>query len=41
MRGYLRNDYHDWHCKHCGEVNQGQFELCWQCQHDKEESLDH
>ncbi|MCD9526265.1 putative signal transducing protein [Photobacterium carnosum] len=41
IEGYLRNDYYDWYCKHCGEVNQGQFELCWQCQHDREESLDH
>ncbi|MEC6797590.1 DUF2007 domain-containing protein [Photobacterium sp. S4TG1] len=34
---YLRNDYLDWYCGHCGEVNQGQFELCWHCQHDRDE----
>ncbi|WP_346836377.1 DUF2007 domain-containing protein [Photobacterium phosphoreum] len=35
--GYLRTDYRDWYCDHCGEVNQGQFELCWQCQQDRDE----
>ncbi|CEO37807.1 putative signal transducing protein [Photobacterium kishitanii] len=35
--GYLRNDYRDWYCSHCGELNQGQFELCWQCQQDRDE----
>ena len=35
--GYLRNDYRDWYCGCCGEVNQGQFELCWQCQQDRDE----
>lgn len=34
---YLRNDYCDWYCGHCGEINQGQFELCWQCLRDKDE----
>lgn len=33
---YLSNDYQDWCCQHCGEMNQGQFELCWRCQHDCE-----
>ena len=36
IHDYLRNDYHDWYCTHCGEVNQGQFELCWQCQQDRD-----
>ena len=22
-----------WTCKQCGEVNEGQFAVCWQCQH--------
>ncbi|MET1218705.1 MAG: DUF2007 domain-containing protein [Glaciecola sp.] len=22
----------DWHCRECGEVNEGQFGVCWQCQ---------
>ncbi|OBU09450.1 hypothetical protein AYY19_10090 [Photobacterium aquimaris] len=37
IESYLRNDYRDWYCRHCGELNQGQFELCWQCQHDSAE----
>ena len=20
-----------WHCAHCGEDNEGQFKICWQC----------
>jgi len=22
----------DWRCSHCGELNDGAFALCWQCQ---------
>ncbi|MFT4654386.1 MAG: hypothetical protein ACJA0G_001385 [Kangiellaceae bacterium] len=25
----------DWHCSSCREVNEGQFMICWQCQHEK------
>lgn len=21
----------DWHCKQCGELNEGQFAACWSC----------
>ena len=24
----------DWICPHCGEHNDGAFEICWQCQGD-------
>ena len=34
---YQRTDYYDWHCSQCGEVNQGQFELCWNCQCDRDQ----
>ena len=23
----------DWRCDQCGESNEGQFKICWQCQH--------
>ena len=25
----------DWQCPSCEETNEGQFMLCWQCQHEK------
>jgi hypothetical protein len=25
----------DWHCANCKELNEGQFMICWQCQHAK------
>ncbi|MFT6268606.1 MAG: hypothetical protein ACJAVV_001421 [Alphaproteobacteria bacterium] len=25
----------DWQCSGCKEVNEGQFMICWQCQHEK------
>ena len=25
-----------WNCESCGEINEGNFELCWQCQTEKE-----
>lgn len=25
----------DWLCPSCKEVNEGQFMMCWQCQHEK------
>jgi hypothetical protein len=25
----------DWQCINCNEVNEGQFMMCWQCQHQK------
>ncbi|NQZ10723.1 MAG: DUF2007 domain-containing protein [Algicola sp.] len=28
----------DWVCGHCGETNTAQFEICWQCQKDPNES---
>ncbi|WP_413113084.1 DUF2007 domain-containing protein [Thaumasiovibrio sp. DFM-14] len=24
-------DKPDWYCTQCGELNEGQYELCWQC----------
>ncbi|WP_064606335.1 putative signal transducing protein [Photobacterium sp. J15] len=32
---YENADYPDWRCPNCGEQNEGQFEICWQCGHDK------
>jgi hypothetical protein len=26
-----QNNYSDWQCEECGEVNEGQFGLCWNC----------
>ncbi|ODP97806.1 MULTISPECIES: DUF2007 domain-containing protein [Salinivibrio] len=26
-----------WVCGHCGEDNAGSFELCWQCQHNRDD----
>ena len=23
----------EWQCSECGEINEGQFALCWQCGH--------
>ncbi len=25
----------EWVCKECGETNEGQFMICWQCQHGR------
>ncbi|HHF3148739.1 TPA: DUF2007 domain-containing protein [Vibrio diabolicus] len=27
------NEYQDWQCPKCHEVNEGQFGACWQCGH--------
>lgn len=27
--------YCDWQCPCCAEQNEGQFEICWQCGHEK------
>ncbi len=26
-----------WLCRHCGEYNEGQFEICWHCQKESDE----
>lgn len=26
-----KHDAQEWHCPACGEINEGNFELCWQC----------
>ncbi|WP_051902562.1 DUF7577 domain-containing protein [Photobacterium sanctipauli] len=28
---YQTADRPEWHCQQCGEMNEGQFEICWQC----------
>ncbi|KXI23946.1 putative signal transducing protein [Photobacterium sanguinicancri] len=28
----------DWQCRHCNEINEAQFEVCWQCGCDPSES---
>lgn len=28
----------DWQCQQCGEANEGEFAICWQCQAPKPES---
>ena len=25
------SDTYDWHCQQCGELIEGQFDLCWKC----------
>lgn len=30
------NNKTKWICNHCLEENEGSFEICWQCQHEKE-----
>lgn len=25
-------DLPEWLCEHCGEINEGTFEICWNCQ---------
>lgn len=27
---------HDWYCSQCHEKNSASFEICWQCQHERE-----
>lgn len=31
----LNADSADWICKECNETNEGQFLICWQCEHSK------
>ncbi|MGF1699809.1 DUF2007 domain-containing protein [Photobacterium makurazakiensis] len=31
ISNYEKTDYPQWYCHQCGELNEGQFELCWQC----------
>jgi len=35
LRAYENAEYRDWMCPHCTERNEGQFEICWQCGHNK------
>lgn len=32
-----KTDLPDWLCRHCGETNSSQFEICWQCQKEPDE----
>ncbi|ART80571.1 putative signal transducing protein [Oceanisphaera avium] len=31
LLAYQQPYTHSWHCRHCGEHNDGSFEVCWQC----------
>ncbi|MDX1302718.1 putative signal transducing protein [Photobacterium sp.] len=35
LEDYEQAEYTQWMCQQCREVNEGQFELCWQCGQDK------
>ncbi|MCW8329519.1 DUF2007 domain-containing protein [Photobacterium sp. SDRW27] len=35
LQAYENRNCHDWVCPQCTERNEGQFEICWQCGHDK------
>ncbi|MGF1713570.1 DUF2007 domain-containing protein [Photobacterium chitinilyticum] len=35
LERYENTTYNGWKCHHCAEYNEGQFEICWQCGHDK------
>ena len=30
------DNMHDWFCSQCHEKNSASFEVCWQCQHERE-----
>ena len=32
LEKHLQADSPDWQCAHCGEVNPGNFQHCWQCE---------
>ena len=29
-------DTSEWHCDNCGETNFGQFDICWNCQSERD-----
>lgn len=33
QRPLSAQDTQPWRCTYCGEVNEGQFAICWQCGH--------
>lgn len=35
IRRYEQGSFHDWYCPRCTERNEGQFEICWNCGHEK------
>ncbi len=35
LERYENTPCSSWKCPHCTEHNEGQFEICWQCGHDK------
>ncbi|QUJ67354.1 DUF2007 domain-containing protein [Photobacterium sp. GJ3] len=38
VMGYEQGGFTPWRCPACGELNEGQFDWCWQCSTDKPES---
>ena len=32
---YENNNTHLWYCSGCGELNESNFEICWQCQKER------
>jgi len=40
IRNALAGDAHaaGWTCPNCGEVLEGQFQACWNCGHDRDDS---
>lgn len=35
LERYEQADLPTWSCRRCGEDNEGPFELCWQCGHER------
>ncbi|UTM57426.1 DUF2007 domain-containing protein [Photobacterium sp. CCB-ST2H9] len=38
LAGYEKGSQKKWQCPDCGELNEGQFDWCWQCGTDRPES---
>lgn len=35
---YNDHSLKEWQCEHCGEINGGAFEVCWNCSSDTDEN---
>ena len=33
-----QSENYDWYCQQCQEKNDASFDICWQCQHEKNSS---